>query len=323
MKACVLICFTLTVIASKAVEPAGLIAIDPKLFPEATRTDVIKCNEDIAAILSGGFPVHATLGVADKNPDGSIHNEIDGTVLKASMLGDGGTRFYQGDGYRITVWNRWCEIGGVVGYLVGPEVVFEPPLHEDEPEVSNPHRVSFVRFVAGPVVRKKQPQGDLRAADMKHRSPIEQDLLGAIEKIAAERGVTVAEVRGVFAAMNCNSQTITKGGVGLIRDDVFVVASSEKNEAIAGSKTLVGADCQILELFVFSDGKFVGRVPVPGDSASDVIVALYSPEKVRFFDWKDFTGGYFKRWREIEPNKPVETTAPAFTPPAKQESRQP
>lgn len=154
MKTCALI-FLLSAFALKASEPARLIAVDPTLFPEALRQHVIECNEDIAAILVGGVPVHATLGVADKKPDGSQRKEEDGTVEKAVMRGDGGTRYYQGDGYRITVMKRWCEIGDVTGFLVGPEVIFEAPLDKNSSGESEPLRISFVRFVAASEVRKK------------------------------------------------------------------------------------------------------------------------------------------------------------------------
>ena len=179
----------------------------------------------------------------------------------------------------------------------------------------------------GRVVAQGQPANDsnaeLRAANLEHLRPLQRDVVEAFDKIAAERGVTAAEVRRVFAEMNCNGQAFTKGGAGLIRDDVFVVVNSEKNEMVAGGDTAVGADCQTPELFVFAGGRFVGRMPLPSDSAANVIVALFSPEKVRYYDWEDFEGGYFKRWRENKPNKPVETTVPAVTPPARQESSRP
>lgn len=161
-----------------------------------------------------------------------------------------------------------------------------------------------------------EPSAELRAAYLKHLSPVQRDIVAAFDKIAAERGVTVAEVARVFAAMNGNSQGITKGGVGLIRDDVFVIANSRNNEVIAGKDTVTGADSHLPELFVICRGKLIGRLAIPADGTSDVIVTLFTPEKIQFYDWKDFSGGYYKRFREGEPNQPAEPTRATVTPPA-------
>jgi hypothetical protein len=108
--------------------------------------------------------------------------------------------------------------------------------------------------------------------------------------------------------MLLGGQCVSKGGVGIIRDGVFVVTGSDRNEAIAADTKITGADSSVPEVFVFSRGNLVGRIQVPAGGSGDIILALYTPEKVQFYDWRDLTGGYWKRWREAKPNASLPTT---------------
>ena len=42
---------------------------------------------------------------------------------------------------------------------------------------------------------------------------------------------------------------------------------------------------------------------MPADGTNNVIVALFSPDRIQFYDWREFSGGYYKRFREKEPNQ--------------------
>ncbi|MBS1969336.1 MAG: hypothetical protein JSU04_03475 [Bdellovibrionales bacterium] len=64
-------------------------------------------KEDFEAVLSGKKPIHA---IPDpKKPD----------------LSDGGTTFYVGEGYTLTVKSTLDEKKGVKGYMYGPIIIFE------------------------------------------------------------------------------------------------------------------------------------------------------------------------------------------------------
>ncbi len=143
MNAAIAIVFLACAAAVAAGQPQQLIVVDPQKFSSAFRIHVKECNDDIAAVLAGNKPVHATPGVKSKSTDGSVKKNEDGSVFMPILLMDGGTRFYQGRGYRLIARKTRCRIGEIDGYLVGPEVYFEPPL-ANQAELG----VSMVRFVA-------------------------------------------------------------------------------------------------------------------------------------------------------------------------------
>ena len=158
---------------------------------------------------------------------------------------------------------------------------------------------------------------DLAEAYLQTHSPIERDLIEAAEKIAAKHGVPVAKVNEVSRKMLLDSDCIfVKGGVAVIRDPVYVLPNTQKNEAIASDEDVTGSDAAIPELLAFSKGRFVGRLSIPADGTDDLIVAFYTPERIRFFDWKKLLGGYYVR----KPEKPVPNKCPegasAMAPPS-------
>ena len=108
--------------------------------------------------------------------------------------------------------------------------------------------------------------------------------------------------------MYCDSQCITKGGVRIIRDGVFAVTISDNNEAIAADADVARAHLRTPGRFVFSGGKSVDRLQLPANRGVNVIGVLYTPEKIQFYDWKDFSGTHDKRSREGKPNQPAEPT---------------
>lgn len=85
-----------------------------KLFGEETFNRLQKALDDFNAILDGKYPVHA---VVDKN---------------VPLLSDGGTTYYKGDGYKLTIV---MSLNGIMrgeeyihGYIYGPIISFEATL---------------------------------------------------------------------------------------------------------------------------------------------------------------------------------------------------
>jgi hypothetical protein len=127
------------------------------------------------------------------------------------------------------------------------------------------------------------------------KKTFEQDVLDAIEKIASQHGITKEECSRKARALFTDGQCWpVQGGVAVIRDEMYVLART-KNGVIAGGETIYGADWKSPEIFVFAEKKFVGRLSVPKGSEGDVVVALFTPEKIRFFDWKQLSGGFYPR----------------------------
>ena len=77
-----------------------------KLSP-ADRKVMTEAAEDFQAVLSGKKPVHATF---DKD---------------APLPSDGGTTFYKGDHYRLTVTMTLVTLGGFNGTAFGPRLEFD------------------------------------------------------------------------------------------------------------------------------------------------------------------------------------------------------
>ena len=146
------------------------------------------------------------------------------------------------------------------------------------------------------------------------KKTFDQDLLDAIDKIAAQHGISQDEAMQKAHAL-CNDQEYwpVKGSVAIIRDSMFVYAR-ERNGVVAGGKKTYGATSDFPELFLFAGKQFVGSLPVPKGSEDDVVVVLFTPRKVRFFDWKKLYGGYFDR--QSEPNQALVPTATSVTPAA-------
>lgn len=84
---------------------------EPHASKEQSKMSIAKketyAKEDFDAVLKGQRPIHA---ISDpKKPD----------------LTDGGTTFYSGDGYALTIKSTLFEKDGIKGYMYGPIITFE------------------------------------------------------------------------------------------------------------------------------------------------------------------------------------------------------
>lgn len=114
--------------------PAGGSSDDPDTFfnlaPGTTATlepalqaSLKAAAEDFTAVLSGQRPTHATR-------DDS-----------ASLPADGGTSYWVGPGYRLTISKSLVTIAGVTGYAYGPVLELGPEL-----AVGNTRSLSEIKF---------------------------------------------------------------------------------------------------------------------------------------------------------------------------------
>ncbi|MGO4551874.1 hypothetical protein AB4059_12310 [Lysobacter sp. 2RAF19] len=83
------------------------VGLDLPKLPEGDRRIITEASEDFRAVVEGKKPVHA---VFDKD---------------APLPADGGTTFYQGKGYRLTILISLSDFGEVHGTAYGPVVEFE------------------------------------------------------------------------------------------------------------------------------------------------------------------------------------------------------
>ena len=130
------------------------------------------------------------------------------------------------------------------------------------------------------------------------KKSFEDDLLDAIDRIAVQQGISKEEaMQKAHSLMNDAHYWPVKGGVAVIRDEMYVLANS-KNGIIVGGETVLGADWNSPELYVFAGKKLVGRLSIPKGTEGDVVLALFTPEKIRIFDWKKLSGGFYLRRHE-------------------------
>ena len=91
-----------------APRPADLLqGLDPDTLRPADRTVLTQAAEDFAAVLAGKQPIHAKVDE------------------EAAVPADGGTHYYQGKGYRLTVVKSLSSFGEFHGYSYGPEITFD------------------------------------------------------------------------------------------------------------------------------------------------------------------------------------------------------
>ena len=88
-------------------------------LPAELKKVIAMAEEDYFAALNRGWPIHAK---------------------RDTMLADGGTAKYQGEGYKLTVVNRLAAIGGIAGFVHGPILTLT---HDG---ISSSATVSHVRF---------------------------------------------------------------------------------------------------------------------------------------------------------------------------------
>ena len=114
-----------------ALEPGPFVGLDVARLPERERQILIEASEDFRAVVAGKKPIHA---VFDED---------------APLPADGGTTFYQGKGYRLTVLVSLSDFGGFHGTAYGPVVKFEESFAP-----GNTSQLSDIRFYSQEAFRE-------------------------------------------------------------------------------------------------------------------------------------------------------------------------
>lgn len=87
------------------------------------KTGIQQAIEDFEAVINGKAPVHA---IIDNN---------------ALLPMDGGTTYYLGQGYKLTILKSLADISGIHGYFYGPIITFDKNM-----TVGNTNQISYIRF---------------------------------------------------------------------------------------------------------------------------------------------------------------------------------
>jgi hypothetical protein len=140
--------------------------------------------------------------------------------------------------------------------------------------------------------------------------------MGAIVKIvtyvaSVTLAASLATVQGVRQSatrldapgkenMFATNEFFAKGGIGIIRENLYIALNSPKNELVlnAGNRW-VGMDASKAEVVIFFDSRIWSPQSLPDRfDLSDAVVVSFESSKVRFFDFRSMSGGYYKRPRE-------------------------
>ena len=119
--------FTLPVV-SYAGEAFAFGGSSPK--DSAVAASLREAQEDFDAVLKGYKPTHA---VIDR---------------EAPVPMDGGTTYFKGNGYNLTITQSLEMVGGIEGYMYGPSLVLLPPL-----AIGNDSGISHVTFYSRAALR--------------------------------------------------------------------------------------------------------------------------------------------------------------------------
>lgn len=127
------VAMSLVVATSACAEP---VVIDEREFSQIgseMATNIKEAMEDFDAVAEGRRPVHAK---AD---------------AQAPLPLDGGTTYYLGRGYKLTILKSLASIGGVDGYFYGPNITFD-----EKTVVGNTQQVSLIKFYSLEAFKKLQ-----------------------------------------------------------------------------------------------------------------------------------------------------------------------
>jgi hypothetical protein len=105
-----------------------------------------------------------------------------------------------------------------------------------------------------------------------------------------------AKDKNMFATNEC----FAKGGIGIVDKELYVVLKSARNELLlGGGNPWTGATVPTAEMVIVFDGKVLApeKLPRMFDLSRSVVVS-FENDKVRFFDFRKLTGGYYKRPRQ-------------------------
>ncbi len=84
---------------------------------------VREATDDFDAVINGNLPIHAAIDI------------------KIPLPADGGTKYYIGKGYKLTIVKSLAYIGSVNGYYYGPIIIFDEQISS-----GNSNQISYVRF---------------------------------------------------------------------------------------------------------------------------------------------------------------------------------
>ena len=99
--------------------------------------------------------------------------------------------------------------------------------------------------------------------------------------------------------MFAENEAFSKGGIGIVNTNLYIVVKSDKNELLlSGANKWTGQAVPAQEVVIFYEDKIWSPQVLPeGFDLSKTIVISFEADKIRFFDFGEMTGGYYKRMK--------------------------
>jgi hypothetical protein len=96
------------------------------------------------------------------------------------------------------------------------------------------------------------------------------------------------------------NECISKGSVGIVNTHLYIALTSDKNELILdGGKRWVDQLRDKREVVIFFENRVLAKDDVlPGFNLSKAIIVSFEGNIVRFFDFNEMSGGYYRRPKE-------------------------
>lgn len=116
------------------------------------------------------------------------------------------------------------------------------------------------------------------------------------------QGRKISNDTTMFATNRCSS----KGGLGIVNTNLYIVANSAANELIVRPTEKTerhwrGQSAVKAEILVFYEGQVWPQENLPDRfDLSKSIVISFESDKVRFFDFHEMSGGYYERMKVSE-----------------------
>jgi hypothetical protein len=96
------------------------------------------------------------------------------------------------------------------------------------------------------------------------------------------------------------NEFIPKGGIGIVNTHLYIALKSDKNELLLdGGKSWAGKSRDKQEVVVFIKNEVLQKDDMPrGFDLSKAIIVSFEGDVVRFFDFSEMSGGYYRRPRQ-------------------------
>jgi len=96
---------------------------------------------------------------------------------------------------------------------------------------------------------------------------------------------------------------ISKGGVGIVVKGLFVILDTDTNQLRLGDgATWKGKAATERQVVFVHDGKVIGADALPHDfNLADSLVISFESDRVSFYDFKEMSGGYYRRLETLPP----------------------